>query len=135
MLIYSQSSGELRKFKQGELLAKGGTLIGLGYSGNGDGKNNPGAQTRRAVGPIPRGFWRIGAAYNSANTGPLTIPVYKLDDIPGDDVDAITGRSAFRIHGDSIARPGEASKGCIIVNRAVRDAIIATRDEILWVVE
>ena len=134
MLVYSQSKGELRKFNA-EVLAKGWTLIGLGYAGNGDGKNDPASETRRAIGPIPRGFWRIGSPYDSRNTGPLTIPVYKLDANPGDDMDAVTGRSAFRIHGDSIARPGTASKGCIIVNRSVRDAIIASRDEILWVVE
>lgn len=128
MIVYSQKSGELRKFASNK-------LIGSGYAGAGSGKNNPAAETQKAIGPIPRGFWRIAAPYNSARTGPYTIPVYKLDDIPSDDVDAITGRSAFRIHGDSASRPGTASEGCIILSRPVRQAIITDGSEILWVVE
>jgi hypothetical protein len=44
------------------------------------------------------------------------------------------GRSEFRIHGDSIAHPGMASHGCIILPRAVRDAIWRSGDRALEVV-
>lgn len=129
MLVYSQSSGALFDF------ANMKTVLANGYSGKGADKNNPKSQEKRALGPIPRGFWRIGDGYASANTGPQTIPLYKLDGNPGDDVDNITGRSAFRIHGDSASRPGDASQGCIILPRSIRDMIAASRHEILWVQE
>ena len=129
MLIYSQTTGRLTKF------GKPAELVGTGYAGKGARKNNAAAQGQVGVGPSPRGFWRIGSPYNSANTGPFTIPVYKLDNAPADDVDAVTGRSAFRIHGDSASRPGDASRGCIILPRPVREAVIRNGSEILWVVE
>lgn len=135
MLVYSQTTGEMRKFEAGQLLALGGSLIGSGYAGAGDGKNNPAKERVRNVGPVPKGFWRIGLPYDSKVTGPFTIPLYKLDNRPGDDVDDITGRSAFRIHGDSITRPGAASSGCIILTRDARVRVVDSRSEILWVVE
>lgn len=127
MLVYSQTTGRLTEFGTDK-------LIGVGYSGRGEGKNNPDKESVRTVGPIPRGYWRIGEPYNSSRVGPRTIPVYKLDDRPGDDIDAITGRSAFRIHGDSIRAPGTASQGCIILPRIIREQIIASDHEILRVV-
>lgn len=127
MLVYSQSTGRLTDFD-------GGALIGTGYSGFQEGRNNPDMQDRRAVGPIPRGFWRIGEVYDSARVGRRTIPLYKLDDSPGDDVDAVSGRSAFRIHGDNPRGDQSASRGCIILPRVVREAIINSNHEILRVV-
>jgi hypothetical protein len=37
------------------------------------------------------------------------------------------GRDNFLIHGDSIAAPGTASHGCIILNRLARERIDAAR--------
>lgn len=128
MLVYSQSTGRLTVFGTDQLL-------GTGYSGFKEGRNNPDAQDRQAVGPIPRGFWRIGDAYTSKRVGPVTIPLYKLDDVPGDDVDAITGRSAFRIHGDNSRGDQSASRGCIILPRIVREAVANSQHEILRVVK
>ncbi len=124
MLIWSQSKGELSRFGSPAVLAHG-------YSGKGEGRNNPALESVRAVGPIPAGFWRIGKAYKSAKTGPVTIPVYKLDGNPGDEVDSVTGRSAFRIHGDNAS--GTASEGCIILANPARVAVDNGPDEILWV--
>ena len=45
------------------------------------------------------------------------------------------GRTYFRIHGDSRSRPGQASKGCIILNREKREAIADSDDKILKVIE
>lgn len=125
MLIWSQSKGELSRLGSPAVLARG-------YSGAGAGRNNPAFQGVSGTGPIPRGFWRIGAPYDSAKTGPVTLPLYKLDDNPTDDVDQLTGRSAFRIHGDNAT--GTASEGCVILPRIIRETIAAGKDETLWVV-
>jgi hypothetical protein len=44
------------------------------------------------------------------------------------------GRSGFLIHGDSIIRPGTASRGCIILAREIREQIAASGDADLEVV-
>lgn len=99
-----------------------------GYSGAARGKNNPAMQAAVGVGPIPQGRWTIAGCRDSPNTGPRTL-------ILTPDADTETfGRSEFRIHGDSIARPGTASHGCIILPRAVRDAIWASGDRTLEVI-
>jgi hypothetical protein len=99
-----------------------------GYSGTGRGKNNPAMQAAVGVGPIPQGRWTIAGRRDSANTGPGTLIL-----IPDPGTDTF-GRSEFRIHGDSIAHPGAASHGCIILPRAVRDAIWASGDRMLQVI-
>ena len=66
---------------------------------------------------------------DSPNTGPFTI---LLEPAPGTDT---LGRSAFRIHGDSVRAPGTASHGCIILPRAIRDHIWRSGDRDLEVVE
>jgi len=124
--IWDQSAGELRR---------DGRLVSRGYSGKGRGKNNPALQNVPGVGPIPRGRYRIGAPYESKNVGPFTLPLYAIDAKPDDDTHQPTGRSGFRVHGDSIKAPGTASRGCIILPRAVREAIWRSGDRILEVVE
>lgn len=100
-----------------------------GYSGAGRGKNNPSMQAAVGVGPIPRGRWRVTSKVDHPHLGPCTLV---LEPEPGTDT---CGRSAFRIHGDSIARPGEASHGCIILPRVVREAVWSSGDRGLEVVE
>lgn len=90
-------------------------LVAVGYSGFGDWKNNPEAQKMKGLGPIPCGQYHIGAAYDSPNTGPMTLP---LEALPGTDT---FGRGDFKIHGDSRIHPGAASHGCIILPRNVRE--------------
>jgi len=99
-----------------------------GYSGAGRGKNNPALQAAVGVGPIPRGRWTVIARRDSPSTGPCTLVL-----VP-DSNNETFGRSEFRIHGDSIAHPGTASHGCIILPRAVRDAIWASGDRRLEVI-
>jgi len=118
MWIWDQSAGELRRAGK----------VWRGYSGAARGLNNPAMQTARGVGPIPQGRWTIAGRHDSPNTGPCTLT---LAPDPGT---ATFGRSAFRIHGDSLAHPGTASHGCIILPRAVRDAIWASGDRALEVV-
>ena len=99
-----------------------------GYSGAARGRNNPALQAAIGIGPIPQGRWTIADRHDSPNTGPCTLTL-----VPDPDT-ATFGRSAFRIHGDSIAHPGTASHGCIILPRAVRDAIWRSGDRNLQVV-
>lgn len=120
MWTWDQSAGTL---------SRDGRLISTGYSGLGRGKNNPKLQDAVGVGPIPRGLWKITERYDSANVGPYAL---KLEACAGTDA---CGRSAFRIHGDSIRNPGAASHGCIIVPRVVREAIWKSGDRDLKVIE
>jgi len=99
-----------------------------GYSGAGHGKNNPAMEAAVGVGPIPQGRWTIEGRDDSPNTGPCTLTL--KPDLGTDTF----GRSEFRIHGDNIAHPGTASHGCIILPRAVRDAIWASGDRALSVI-
>lgn len=119
MWTYDQSSGDM---------ARNGAVVSTGYSGNGRGKNNPSMQAAQGIGPIPQGLWGIVAVHDSPNTGPFTITLFPKPETE------IFGRSEFRIHGDSIAHPGTASHGCIIIPRAVRDKIWSSQDRILMVV-
>lgn len=114
-------------------LSRDGKLVSRGYSGKGRGKNNPALQGLRGVGPIPAGRWKITGIYDSPSVGPRALVLQAVDRTADDRHDA-TNRSAFRIHGDSIAHPGEASNGCIILPRAVRLAIWASGDRDLVVV-
>lgn len=96
----------------------GGHLFATGYSGYGEGKNNPAKQDTRRVGPIPAGEWEIvGPPYDSPKVGPF---VLRLEPVDGTQT---FGRSAFLIHGDSLSYPGTASRGCIILSRPVRRVI------------
>jgi len=99
-----------------------------GYSGAGRGKNNPAMQAAVGVGPIPQGLWTVIARRDSPSTGPCTLVL-----VP-DSNNETFGRSEFRIHGDSIAHPGTASHGCIILPRAVRETIWASGDRSLDVI-
>ncbi|EHR69661.1 RHS repeat-associated core domain protein [Burkholderiales bacterium JOSHI_001] len=106
---------------------RNGQLIGVGYSGNQSGLNNPDAQNTSNVGPIPKGSWNIGGAYKSQNTGPQTIVL-----TPKPETETY-GRSAFRIHGDNSKGNMSASNGCIVASPSIRDQIINSGDKLLVV--
>jgi hypothetical protein len=103
-------------------------LVGTGYSGAEEAKNQADLESVRNRGPIPRGKWKMTEKYDSPNRGPLCI---RLEPAYGTDA---YGRSAFLIHGDSIKAPGTASEGCIIMPRNVREAVWASGDRDLEVV-
>lgn len=109
------------KQSTGEMYNKFGVHVGTGYAGNGPDKNNPDSQHKANKGPLPRGEYHIGRAYNHTTLGPI---VMNLDPYPETEMH---GRSLMRIHGDSIIHPGSASDGCIVINRQVR---IFIRDDI-----
>lgn len=110
-------------------MSRNGAVVGSGYSGRDWGKNNPNAVSAVGIGPIPPGNWRMVDFRDSPNTGPRTIV---LEPCQGTDV---KGRSAFRIHGDSAQHPGDASRGCIILQRGIREMMWNSGDHNLTVVE
>ena len=120
MWAYAQSTGELQH---------SGELIGTGYSGFDNGKNNPAMQAVANLGPIPQGDWTIvGPPVNTQAHGPY---VLRLQPATGTNT---FGRSGFLMHGDSIEAPGCASHGCIIMPRLVREKVWTSGDTKLEVV-
>jgi hypothetical protein len=107
-----------------------GISVAKGYSGHGDGLNNPSMDAIHDVGPIPVGSWLIGKPFDAPDTGPFSIPLSPCEGTQA------WGRSGFRIHGDEIAEAGKelASHGCIILPRGVRELIAESGDTELTVV-
>ena len=122
MWTYKQSSG---------LLTLNEESVAFCYSGFGEGKNNPALQQVHDLGPIPRGHWSIGEPECVTDVGPHGPFVLPLRPREGTET---YGRSGFLIHGDSIQHSGQASHGCIIVDRHTREAIAASHDQDLEVV-
>lgn len=117
MWVYEQVTGRL---------TEDDLLVGRGYSGTGEGRNNPDMQSTPNVGPIPEGGYTIGAPYDHPHLGP-----HVLNLIP-DPANQMFGRTDFRIHGNNMAN--DASHGCIILSRPLREAISASHDNRLVVV-
>lgn len=100
-----------------------------GYSGApGTSLNNPAYCSVANVGPIPQGFWSMGTPRDDAHKGCDVIPLH-----PDFSTDT-HGRSGFLIHGDSIAHPGTASEGCIILDHAARMTLINSAEKLLAVI-
>lgn len=118
MFYFSTKTGELKHDN---------LHLGYGYSGNGDDKLNQAAESVVGHGPIPRGLWTIGPAHEDGHLGVL---VMNLDPAPGTNT---FGRTLFRIHGDSIEHPGDASDGCIILALTLRKIISSSADRALTV--
>lgn len=118
-LTYSQSTGLLTGLAMGPA---------TGYSGHPPRVNDPTAEQIHGVGPIPKGDYSIGTPIDHSQLGPFAIP---LSAKSGTET---FGRSGFYIHGDSISAPGSASHGCVILARAVRDAIVAGGFDTLTVI-
>jgi RHS repeat-associated protein len=148
--IYSQSSGNLSHIQTapgpyaGTVTHYGGTSscctnsAGSVYSGYGRGLNDPGQQSlpganapapKQNAGPIPRGKYTIGAQIQHPNLGPAAMRLTPSRS------NNMFGRSDFWIHGDNSSLNFTASQGCIIAPRAVRDAIAASGDPNLLVVQ
>jgi hypothetical protein len=115
---YSQSTGRL---------TRNGQEIGSGYSGRADGRNNPALEIVVSIGPIPRGRYQIGPQRLHPTKGPLTMSLTAVGH-------SALGRTNFLIHGDSIAHPGDASEGCIVLARPIRQTIATSGDNDLEVV-
>lgn len=118
--VYSQKNGTLRH---------GDKVIATGYSGAPECKNDGDSQHVHNKGPIPRGLYLIGDPHDSPLRGPHVLP------LTPDPANHMFGRDAFLIHGDSVADPGTASEGCIILNRPTRDLLAQSEDKELEVTE
>lgn len=106
MLQYNSTTGEIRLDEHFE---------GYGYSGHGEGRNNPELEHVRKVGPIPRGDYLISKWFDDiGGKGPI---VFNLTPIEHN----AHGRTGFMIHGDNVNH--DASLGCIIAGRLIRLAI------------
>ena len=114
---YSQLTGQL---------SHDGADVAVGYSGFGEGRNNPDLQAEPNVGPLPVGKYTIGAPHDTPTHGPY---VLRLEPDPENDM---LGRAGFLIHGDNAT--STASHGCIILPRAIRTQIWASGDRALVVV-
>lgn len=111
--VYSVARGEmfLRCCKDVEV------LVAKGYSGYREYRNNPSFEARKALGPIPRGRWRIGPGVEHPRLGALAIPLEWESGL------SVYGRSGFYIHGDNRAGDFTASNGCIVLGREHRQFI------------
>lgn len=132
--------------RTGELLLNGHFFM-LGYAGHGKYKNDPTQTAVHGLGPLPVGDYTIGDPYDGGHLGPVC---FKLEPAPSNQM---FGRLLFRLHADSIAKPGDASEGCIVSlgnktltghqcrdaiasivaagNRALR--VVAEREDASWV--
>lgn len=115
----------------GQLLSPTGTESNA-YAGGDKGTqrqaiNNVTFESIPDVGPLPRGGYTFGIPVEGTHLGPLAIPLHP------DPGNTMFGRSGFYCHGDTEI-PGAASDGCIVTDRATREAIVASSDKALNVV-
>jgi hypothetical protein len=110
-------------------LSQDGAFVGTGYSGFGDGVNNPAEEMDADIGPIPRGNYTIEPFFDDpGGKGPI---VAHLEPAPEN---TMFGRTGFMIHGDNAAMNHTASHGCIILARDIRQRISDSGDTALEVV-
>lgn len=102
--------------------------IAEGYSGQPPYVNDPDAQDRKGLGPIPRGCYRTMPAIRHTRLGPVSIELVPQAGHPMFD------RSGFYIHGDNRERNRSASTGCIILGRDARELISRSTGLKLFVV-
>jgi hypothetical protein len=119
---------------EGSLWTPQGKKLAVGFSGHDVGLNNPSLQNAVNVGPIPQGVWMIASQPEGpSHLGPVALaltPVFGTTTF---------GRSGFFLHGDSLEdvldHTKDASHGCVVFPRAVREAVLASPVKELVVVE
>jgi RHS repeat-associated protein len=101
-------------------------FMGEGFSGGGEGLNDPLYQLEENVGPILEGTWAIGRLQTNWTNRGTELPFsMRLRPEPGTDT---FGRGGFIIHG------GTTSEGCPIFDRPTRKQIGNSGDKRLRVV-
>lgn len=128
MFLYNQKTGELKN--------NAGKIIGVGYSGHGEGVNNPALQSVHDIGPLPCGDYTIELVKDS-DGNPIDwngkkAPVFRLVPKQGTNV---FGRTNFEMHGDDVKHPGMklGSLGCMIQGRDTRVQVMISTDKDLRV--
>ena len=110
----------LFNIKAGKLLyhdEDGDTQLGVAWSGNHAGKNNPDMCAIRDIGPLPPGWYEVGEPFVNPATGPFSMRLTPHED------NKMYGRDAFLIHGPSQdpEHYGQESKGCVVSPRPIRE--------------
>lgn len=106
---------------------------GIGYAGGNCGKNPEGINNALMVsvhniGPLPPGSYAFGKLWTPhPKVGP-----YAFELIP-DPKNVMFGRSGFFCHGDTTL-PRQASEGCIILPRNIRELMYQSTDKSILVV-
>lgn len=106
-------------FQSTGILSRNGIPVSKGYSGRGEGVNNPGMQNVPMVGPCPQGKYSIGHAHTEPKLGPVAMR------LTPDPANEMFGRAGFFIHGDNPELDHTASEGCLIFNLSTRTGISA----------
>lgn len=110
--------------RTGSLYAPDGGKIGMGYSGNTVGLDNPAWTAHIGVGPLPVGIYTIGPAHTPLDhLGPVAMPL-----VPHP-ANEMFGRSGFFMHGDNDRLNHSASDGCLIFARGFRDQVDQSPDD------
>lgn len=115
-LRYEQGSGTL-SLVNGEWRCP----LAVGYAGVQGFINDPDAQCRKGVGPLPRGHYKMRVVRHHR----FARPAIRLDPEIGTEM---CGRSGFYIHGDNDKGDRSASSGCIILDRGTRKCVSALID-------
>lgn len=97
------------------------------YSGRPEFWNDSANECVSNKGPLPRGTYTIGPAFNHPRTRAYTMRLTPFIE------NQMCGRDGFMIHGNSVAHPTQASDGCIILNLSGRKIINGSTDKILVV--
>ncbi|XQS17336.1 tlde1 domain-containing protein [Citrobacter telavivensis] len=97
------------------------------YSGRPEFWNDSANECVINKGPLPRGTYTIGPAFNHPRTKAYTLRLTPFIE------NQMCGRDGFMIHGNSVAHPTQASDGCIILNLSGRKTINDSTDKILVV--
>lgn len=121
MWIYEQASGRLYREDDPD-------TVYVGYAGFREGRNRPEMEAEVGLGPIPVGYYDVGAPYDTETHGPY---VLRLTPAPEN---VMHGRAGFLMHGDSRVAPGTASHGCIVISKPARVAVWLSDDHWLRVV-
>jgi hypothetical protein len=102
----------------------------IGYSGQPPHTNDTASEGLEGLGPIPRGKWQgVELIEDSPKLGPYII---RLEPYPETNT---LGRSGFFMHGERAnPPPGFASDGCLILERAAREAFWTSEDHDIEVV-
>ena len=113
-----------------------GVLAFFGFSGHGEGVNNPAMQGVENVGPIPLGVYDVGSQQNNVTNDGRRFPA-SMRLTPREGTDTL-GRAGFIIHGDNRAMNQTASQGCPILPRIlprnVRDQMAESGDTTFMVI-